>query len=108
MTMSSDDQDDGLVRITLRIPRELHARIVEATSGQNSMNAEIIRRLVGSFPPREEERRLQIERLIERRQVTADQLERVADRLKEIDANIEALKAQPKGAKPSRVLMNRK
>lgn len=46
----SDDQDDRFQRITLRIPKELHARLMqEAVARTRSMNAEIIDRLESSF-----------------------------------------------------------
>ncbi len=44
------EEDDRYTRITLRIPRELHARLDgEADRTSKSLNAEIISRLEGSF-----------------------------------------------------------
>lgn len=42
-------EDDGFVRITLRIPSDLHGRLNEAAAKKRSMNAEIIHRLEASF-----------------------------------------------------------
>lgn len=45
-----DDQDDRFQRITLRIPKELHSRLMrEASFWTRSMNAEIISRLEQSI-----------------------------------------------------------
>lgn len=42
--------EDRYIRITLRIPRELHAQLTDAAEATSkSMNAEIVARLVGSF-----------------------------------------------------------
>lgn len=44
------NEDDRYTRITLRIPRELHARLdIEADNTSKSLNAEIIARLQSSF-----------------------------------------------------------
>jgi hypothetical protein len=37
------------MRITLRIPRDIHQRLNDAAAGKKSMNAEIIARLESSF-----------------------------------------------------------
>lgn len=43
-------EDDGYIRITLRIPREVHAQLTaSAAARSHSMNAEIIRRLEQSL-----------------------------------------------------------
>ena len=47
------EEDDRYTRITLRIPKDLHARIArEAFITSKSQNAEIIARLEGSFDQR--------------------------------------------------------
>lgn len=44
------EPDENYQRITLRIPRELHAKLTEAARARShSMNAEIVQRLEGSF-----------------------------------------------------------
>jgi hypothetical protein len=50
--------EDRYIRITLRIPRDLHARLQQAADGvSHSMNAEIIARIEASFrgPPKLED-----------------------------------------------------
>ncbi|MGE8690908.1 MAG: Arc family DNA-binding protein [Achromobacter sp.] len=48
-------EDDRYTRITLRIPRDLHARLeAEAAATSKSMNAEIIGRVEDSFQPRDD------------------------------------------------------
>lgn len=42
-------EEDDFVRITLRLPRELHESLVESAAKKRSMNAEIIDRLEYSF-----------------------------------------------------------
>lgn len=42
-------EEDDFVRITLRLPAALHAKLTEATERKRSMNAEIIARLEASF-----------------------------------------------------------
>lgn len=52
MTKTSNVDDDRYTRITLRIPKELHARLQEmADASSKSMNAEIVARLEASFAP---------------------------------------------------------
>lgn len=51
-------QSDGFVRITLRIPEGLHARLTEATERKRSMNAEIISALEIMYPPAPDEEEL--------------------------------------------------
>lgn len=44
------EKDDRYTRITLRIPRDLHAQLVDAADATSkSMNAEIVARLQDSF-----------------------------------------------------------
>lgn len=45
----STEEDDGFTRITLRIPKELHAKLVDAAAKKRSTNAEIIARLEATF-----------------------------------------------------------
>ena len=45
-------KSDQVVRLALRLPRDLHRRLVQAAAGNsppNSLNAEILRRLYDSF-----------------------------------------------------------
>ncbi|MFT8952976.1 MAG: Arc family DNA-binding protein [Gluconobacter sp.] len=46
------DSEEKYQRVNLRIPRELHARVMEAAGERShSMNAEIVQRLDVSFKP---------------------------------------------------------
>lgn len=93
MPLSSDENDDDVVRITLRMPRALHHRLLEDIKGGVSMNSEIVRRLMESMPMKDAERRFELMRLMDRRDQLADQLERLSDRLVETEANIKRLRA---------------
>lgn len=41
--------DDNFVRITFRMPKDLHEKLTDAAAKKKSMNAEIIERLEASF-----------------------------------------------------------
>lgn len=93
MSLSSAEHDEDVVRITLRIPKVLHARIVEA-SGNRSMNGEIVRRLMSSFPERDQEIRLRLRTLIDRRAHAAEQVTSLSGHLADLDAQIERLQRE--------------
>lgn len=48
----ADEILDDRVQLTLRLPRDLHAKLIEATAGMGrSLNAEIVARLAQSLEP---------------------------------------------------------
>ena len=48
-------EDDRYQRVNLRIPRDLHAQLMQAAQAKShSMNAEIVQRLSDSFAPTED------------------------------------------------------
>lgn len=47
--MANELDTDDRVQLTLRLPALLHAKLIGATAGRSSLNAEIIRRLERSF-----------------------------------------------------------
>lgn len=71
-------EDDGFVRITLRLPRNLHQKLTEAAAGKKSMNAEIIERLELTFGPAPEISQELVDFITERLDAMDKRLERLA------------------------------
>lgn len=98
MSLSSDENDDDVVRITLRMPRDLHTRLVEMGK-RPSLNAEIVARLEDSFPDPEIMARLRYENLLNERESVRRSLDSFQDRLRMIERQLEEIKPKTSRSK---------